>query len=313
VAALAAAVLTPAALMLLAVMRRLRFAWRIGLLRFSWRPVAGLIALVACFYVAFVGLGQPWFWPSWLALAFAVWLVWRVRRRRRLHSRIRRATRAQDFDEALRLHDRLPRHERRAPVRRYMRAWLLAADDRNDAAFAELESLADDHPEFWTGHLLRSKVIGWRDPNRALEIASHVDAAVPENPYVLAHAAACLGRVGRFEAAEAKIREAIALDPEDGSHYGVHADIAIRAGELDRGDELIKETAKRDPGATRLFVLRARLLLERRELEAAGRALQEAKDAVAGNKMSLLMHDVLELEARYHDAIGPGSTLPNTR
>ncbi|MEE9128270.1 MAG: M48 family metalloprotease [Planctomycetota bacterium] len=303
VGALVLTVLAPWVLVLLACLRRLVYARRIGLLRLPWQKAGWFLLLVGCVYFTVAGVGQPWAWPTWPALVFGVWLIWRARRRVRLQRRIRHATRTQDFQEALRLCDLLPRRPRRAPGQRYTRAMLLAADGEDDAALNELESLARDHPRYWAGQLLRCTVTSWRDRQHALEIANQVAAAVPHNPHPLAHQAGCLGWLRRFDEAKTKVQEAIQLDPEDGTLYGLHAAIAIHAGELEVGEELVRETEKRDPGSTLLFLSRARLLLTRGDLEAAGKAVEAAEEAVSKNRMSLLMYAVRLLRQDYGDVL----------
>ncbi|MHC4078276.1 MAG: M48 family metalloprotease, partial [Planctomycetota bacterium] len=112
VAALLLTVLTPFTLMLLAALRRLNYAWRVGLVRLPWAKVDWFLFLVVVFATAIWGLFRPWAWPTWAALAVLVFEIGRRRLRTRINSRVRHGTRTQDFQLVLGLHELLPRRVR---------------------------------------------------------------------------------------------------------------------------------------------------------------------------------------------------------
>lgn len=307
IAGLAAVVLLPFVFVLLALCKRLLWLRRLGYVTLPWKKPARIAIYVGCIVVAANGIGEPWAWPAWLALAVAVATFAAARRREGRLAWIHHAIRNGELGRALELCDQLPRRARHAPAARVLRATLLAAGRRDREALDELDALVHERPRYWPGQLLRCQILSWREPERALEIAESVDRAVPDHPHPLSYVASCLARLGRFDEADAAARRALELDPDRGALHTLLAGIASRSGDVELAEERIRAAAERDPASIALLVVVARVQLAKGDLASAEAALQDARNAVEKTPMSLLMFDVDALEQRYRDAVAVAS------
>lgn len=297
--ALTIAVLTPRTLYILAFANRLRWAWQIGWLRVPWRGMVCSGLMVACVATALIGLDEPYSWPTWPAVIAFIALGWRQRRIRLTLQRVAVATRERDLDRALRELARLPRGVPRQPHHRERRTILLAASQRHDEARREVEALLRRRPRSRSAHLLHSVLLRGHDLTRALTIAEQVAAALPANPFVLAHQAGCLRRIGELDEAESKIREALALDPIDGNALAISAHIAVADGRFAEAEGRIAQARRFDPGSIYLRIVEADLAFRHSEPADFARALERAETAVREQPLALLSYDLERLRA--HD------------
>ncbi len=296
VGCLALIVVSPPLVGLLAVYRRLLDLRRLGYLPLPWAFCARVLIYATSIYFVFTGLGEPWCWPTWIAIATFVTTFWLARRRVRRWANITKAVRTLDLDGATRLVDELPRRERTRPNTQLLRAQLLLAGRRDDEARAELEALIERRPKFWPAHLMLSLMTSWTDPERGLEIADAVDRAVPNNPYPLSNRAGSLSRMGRFEEAEAVVERILTLAPNDGVFLTLAAGVASRADDHARTAARIEVAERHDPASTALLVVKARYSVRTADREVAEEVLRVAREAVEKNPLAMLRFDLEAVE-----------------
>lgn len=303
VGGLALSLVSPTVLIVLAVLRRLRYSWQLGYLGLGWHALRGPVLVLASIIVIIIGLDTPWLWPTWIGLAALVWIWLDRRRQKRLNAEIELAVREQDFELAMQLCTRRSPRVQRRPANRTYRATLLAAAGRDGEARQELDSLAKDRPRYWPGQLLRATVTNWSDEAAGFAIVQRVLSVYPNNPYTMGFVAASLSLLERLDEAGTMIDRAISLMPALGYLHGIRSAIARRSGDLDGAEQSLREFESHDPGATSLCLYRAHMLIATGDLVAAGEAVSTAETEIEANRMSLLMDSLGKLKTAYRDAL----------
>lgn len=210
----------------------------------------------------------------------------------RLRRTVQNAISKGDFVQARAL-ARQRRRPTRDPLVRQLAAVAAAVLDDCETARAELAQLVEEGRGpagvvVSIGMLTLSS-----DPARAFEYFQAAKKNLPGDTGAICFAGWALGRLGRFDEAEAEIHEAIRISPREGWHYAILAEVALRRGELARIEELLAKASEFDPGGAHALLVEARLRLARGEN--ADATIDAAVQAAAGNPFALLQGEIKEL------------------